>query len=397
MMNLFIPITKIDEEKRLVYGTIAEEVPDHSGEIFDYATSKPNFEKWSSDFEKVTDGKSLGNVRAMHGLTAAGKLTTIAFEDDSKKIEACAKVVDDAEWDKCLEGVYTGFSVGGKYVKRWKDGDLTRYTADPNEVSLVDKPCIPTATFSLVKADGSMEIREFKIIAEESAKKGESMKKAKILEDLQKWSGQEVWDVKAAVEALTSVMCLFECEAQEDHPEAAAQTEALRVVIENLKTFIASEIQETTSTSETVITLADATGDLVKAGARNAKGDLDKIQGIHDHAISLGAKCDAAKTDENGNLAKVEQEKNDALLKVETLTAENNELKKTVDEQAAKIKEWEDAPASDKTIVKAVVVEKTDDVLPDDTKPAEPKTPEEAIKKAYQSPKMMVFGDMAKV
>jgi len=130
---------------------------DKGNEILDYETSKPNFEKWSQDISNATGGKSLGNVRAMHGKTAAGKLTSIYFNDAEKAIEVVAKVVDDNEWNKVLEGVYTGFSVGGKYAKRWADSDLPgvmRYTADPSELSLVDNPCIPGATFSLIKADG---------------------------------------------------------------------------------------------------------------------------------------------------------------------------------------------------------------------------------------------------
>lgn len=163
--KLFIPITKIDAAKRLVFGLATAEKRDASNEVCDYATTKPLYEKWSGDIAKVTDGKSLGNVRAMHGPVAAGKVTTIAFNDAHKQIEICAKVVDDKEWIKVEEGVYTGFSQGGKYVKRWKDPDddtLTRYTAEPYEISLVDVPCLESATFSVIKADGSTELRKFK-------------------------------------------------------------------------------------------------------------------------------------------------------------------------------------------------------------------------------------------
>jgi hypothetical protein len=75
----------------------------------------------------------------MHGLSVAGKLTDISYDDADKSIEVCAKVVDDAEWNKVVEGCYTGFSVGGKYGKKWKetvDGEtITKFTAVPNEVS----------------------------------------------------------------------------------------------------------------------------------------------------------------------------------------------------------------------------------------------------------------------
>ncbi|CAJ6334185.1 Uncharacterised protein [Burkholderia pseudomallei] len=164
-LNLFARLTKVDEEKRLVYGRATEEVVDRAGEIMDYATSKPYFEKWSGDVAKATDGKSVGNLRAMHNNIAAGKLTAIDFLDAEKAIDICAKVVDDAEWDKVLEGVYTGFSIGGDYVKRWADAELSarRFTANPCEISLVDLPCVPTASFfSIEKADGSVMQKAFK-------------------------------------------------------------------------------------------------------------------------------------------------------------------------------------------------------------------------------------------
>ncbi len=164
-MNLFARLTKVDEEKRLVYGRATEEVVDRAGEIFDYETSKPYFEKWSGDISKATDGKSLGNVRAMHGNVAAGKLVTIDFNDEEKAIDICAKIVDDAEWNKVLEGVYTGFSIGGSYQKTWTDtvAKARRYTADPCEISVVDLPCVPTASFfDIQKADGTVMHKVFK-------------------------------------------------------------------------------------------------------------------------------------------------------------------------------------------------------------------------------------------
>ena len=152
--------------KREVWGVAAQEVADKSGEIMDFATSKPEFEKWSAQIQKTSGGLSLGNVREMHGKSAAGKLTYFSANDEAKSFEVCAKVVDDAAWEKVQQGVYTGFSIGGSYAKRWADGNLTRYTASPSEVSLVDSPCIPTATFTMVKADGLTEQVEFIKIAE---------------------------------------------------------------------------------------------------------------------------------------------------------------------------------------------------------------------------------------
>ena len=161
-LDLFLPLAKVDLDRRLITGVATAETPDRSGEIFDYASSKPYFEKWSAEAEAASGGKSLGAVRAMHGPVAAGKLTDIGFDDDAKRITVCAKIVDDDEWRKVQEGVYTGFSQGGRYVKRWADPDsgLTRYTAEPHEISLVDLPCVPDATFDVVKG-GVIERRGF--------------------------------------------------------------------------------------------------------------------------------------------------------------------------------------------------------------------------------------------
>lgn len=166
-VRVFVPLTKVDEEKRLVYGRITQEVLDKSGEVMDYESSKPNFEKWSNEIHEASGGLSKGNVRVMHGLSVAGKLTEIEFDDEDRAIDVCAKIVDDAEWNKVTEGCYTGFSVGGSYGKRWTDklgeDKVKKFTAVPNEVSLVDNPCVPSATFSLVKADGAEEAVAFKV------------------------------------------------------------------------------------------------------------------------------------------------------------------------------------------------------------------------------------------
>lgn len=167
-MKLFAQIRKVDEEKRLVFGRAAEEAVDKADEIMDYASSKPHFQKWSEEIAKDTGGKNLGNVRAMHGKVAAGGLTAIDFNDADKAVDVCAKIVDDNEWKKVLGGIYTGFSIGGSYVGEKKveksDGgkDVTRYTAKPNEISLVDRPCMPNAKFFEVqKADGSLTKIDF--------------------------------------------------------------------------------------------------------------------------------------------------------------------------------------------------------------------------------------------
>jgi hypothetical protein len=160
-LRLFASLTKIDETSREVSGLATAEVVDKEGELFDYESSKPYFKAWTDEMAKATEGKSLGNVREMHQPSAVGKLTGIAFDDELKQISVTARIVDDLAWQKCVLGVYTGFSIGGSYVKVWRDGEFTRYTANPAEISVVDNPCNPGSHFTAVKLDGSVEVRKF--------------------------------------------------------------------------------------------------------------------------------------------------------------------------------------------------------------------------------------------
>src|SRR5271166_3121931 len=85
-LELFLPLMKVDLDRRLVTGVATAESPDRSGEICDYASSKPYFEKRSSEALAASAGKSRGAVRAMHGRIAAGKLTGIEFDDEAKRV-----------------------------------------------------------------------------------------------------------------------------------------------------------------------------------------------------------------------------------------------------------------------------------------------------------------------
>ena len=157
----FVPITKIDVSRREVYGVVTAEVPDKDNEVCDYASTKPEYMKWSADIAKASNGKNMGNLREMHGLSAVGAGKALDFDDSAKLVRMGFRVVDDQAWKKCMEGVYTGFSQGGSYVKTWKQDGMTHYTARPSEVSLVDNPCLSTATFEFIRADGSSEMRKF--------------------------------------------------------------------------------------------------------------------------------------------------------------------------------------------------------------------------------------------
>ena len=157
--TIYLPINKVEENQDgslTVFGRATQEVPDSANEIMDYESSKPLFQRRSQETLERSDGENLFPLRAMHQNIAAGKVTQFDYKDDERAIDISASVVDANEINKVRAHVYTGFSVGGKYAKRWpdRDGKNMRFTADPREISLVDAPAVPTAKMTLFKIDG---------------------------------------------------------------------------------------------------------------------------------------------------------------------------------------------------------------------------------------------------
>jgi hypothetical protein len=413
-MKLFAQIRKVDEEKRLVFGRAAEEAVDKAGEVMDYMASKPHFQKWSADIAKATDGANLGNVRAMHGKVAAGKLTAIDFNDADKAIDVCAKVVDDNEWKKVLEGVYTGFSIGGAYadkiVQKMAGRDVTRYTAKPSEVSLVDSPCMHGAKFFEVqKSDGTLAKVDFQTppedetppadpddvtvngTADEVAALGKLMNEhgltlADLVEKAVPAFIQDKIDAKAKEGAAAAAK---EGEAEEEldadgkpKPKAPPAKGEAPPADDAAAAAAATEAAEKAATNDSLEKLEAAFVDaLAKVGARNSGVDKARITKIHDMAVELGAACaPAEKLAGVDDLSKVD---GGALQKMvaDAVTAATADLQKAFDAQADTIKKLSAAPAAPRISLRAVA--KADDVIDD----------EAALKKAGAAPITDDLGD----
>lgn len=94
-----------------------------------------------------------GNIREMHG-EAAGKALDVLVEGDTTYL--VAKVVDAGAWSKVKEGVYKGFSIGGRVVKARLEkmgGRIVRRITELllTEISLVDRPANPQAAILVFK------------------------------------------------------------------------------------------------------------------------------------------------------------------------------------------------------------------------------------------------------
>lgn len=136
----FIKISKIDPDKRLVFGYASTTDLDSQGEIVELEGMKkalPSYMKFPT-------------IREMHQAKAVGKTETGVI--DNKGLFIQAKIVADDAWKMVKEGVYKGFSIGGRIKQKMgnviKDLDLT-------EISLVDVPANKAAVITLFKKDSN--------------------------------------------------------------------------------------------------------------------------------------------------------------------------------------------------------------------------------------------------
>lgn len=165
-VHLSMPISKIDEEKRLVSGWASLDNADTQGDVILAEANRSAFSRFR------------GNIREMHQPIAVGKM--VSFKEDSFYDQESGKFYNgifvdvhvskgaQSTWEKVLDGTLQGFSIGGaiidsetQFVKdAGTDGKSIRFVKDYDltELSLVDSPANPLANvFSIQKAaDGSL-------------------------------------------------------------------------------------------------------------------------------------------------------------------------------------------------------------------------------------------------
>ena len=156
-MSLFTPFCRVDKEKRLVSGIATNEALDSYGDIVRFDAVK----------KAMPDYMEFGNIREMHQAIAAGVIKDYELKEDEKALYITAKIVDDSAWNKVLEGVYKGFSIGGEIIDanpitvKVKDDDGNEhevYTGGYEiteikliEISVVDRPANPEALITEYK------------------------------------------------------------------------------------------------------------------------------------------------------------------------------------------------------------------------------------------------------
>jgi len=175
-MALHFPITKVNKEKRTVSGFATLDNLDRHGDIVTAEASKKAFERFR------------GNIREMHGASAVGKMVNFKednfFDPETNKkyngIYVTAYISKGAQdaWEKCLDGTYSGFSIGGNIVdaKMEKSDDGTDshrviHNFDLHELSIVDSPANQLSNFFSIQkmAEGIVTENVFWCKADEVA------------------------------------------------------------------------------------------------------------------------------------------------------------------------------------------------------------------------------------
>jgi hypothetical protein len=164
-IHLSMPLSKVDEEKRLVSGWASLDNADSQGDIVLKEANQRAFSRFR------------GNIREMHQPVAVGRM--VDFREDSyydastekfyNGIYVTVYVSKGAQdtWEKVLDKTLQGFSIGGAIIDSEtqfvKDaGGPIRFVKDYEliELSLVDSPANKLANiFSITKSSDGIEMK----------------------------------------------------------------------------------------------------------------------------------------------------------------------------------------------------------------------------------------------
>ena len=162
VINLSVPFTKVNREKRTVSGFATLDNLDQTGDVVTQEASMKAFEGFR------------GNLREMHQPMAVGKVVSFRPETyyDAKTKEFYNGVYVDAyiskgaqdTWEKVLDGTLAGFSIGGKILDSDTEvnkatGQSVRFIKDYSlvELSIVDSPANELCNIlSIEKVNGQM-------------------------------------------------------------------------------------------------------------------------------------------------------------------------------------------------------------------------------------------------
>lgn len=315
MPKFYAEIQKYDEDQRLVYGYASTEALDQQGEVVKLDAIK----------DALDDYMKFANLREMHQPSAVG--TTEFAKVDDKGVWICGKVVDDTAWTKVKEGVYKGFSIGGRALIK-SGGTISKMRL--MEISLVDRPANPECMIEMFKRATDVEGVIPAYISKSMYNVAELAGLIAALGNLRSW-----------------VLSEGQWEGDErDAEQAAKMGEAINVLLEVCSSMVTDEGTELLAMSDKPedVQKVDHMAEASKAAARaNADGN----QQGEDAGEVTAPKCEhcgAAKSDAPEDIAKVDAPAGDPVAKLDepdgdpiakAVAEARDEFKKALDEQRA--------------------------------------------------------------
>ena len=383
IFKAFAPITKVDDEQRMVYGYASTDSKDSQGEIV----------KSDAIEAALPDYMKFANIREMHTMSAVGVAKSAEVNEGGLYIGA--KVVDDAAWIKVKEGVYKGFSIGGKALEK-ANGIISKLRL--TEISLVDRPANPECVIDTWKADSLEDGEDVAKADEQPAEKSEQLA-APAAVDAPVEKG--MYNMNRLIEALQCIKnamsdAAYEQKYGEHSPEMLADMKAAYLALGAVtQKYLSEEI----SPPGTTMQMGDGIDnmDVLKAGAMYSKATKATLGNIHKMLRDCNKamedmgydKDDMDKADHGEDLSKAE-----ALAKAESdlakVSAERDDL-------AKRVKELEAQPEPAK--VAATSIGKSDDTndsLAASAPAADPNDPLSMFKAALARPISMGSAPISK-
>lgn len=357
--NSYASIVKYDKNEDgtlMVYGKATDDTLDLDSQICDPAWLDSAMPAWF---------KSGGNVREMHGPSAAGVAKEYESKSDGHFIGVL--VVDPLAAKKVETGVYQGFSIGIKsprVVRDQKAANGRIIDGQIIEVSLVDRPANPSAKLILAKAiEGETslvqveELHEYKApLPTEVAKmtaKGSKMETIKQITELAKSLtpnavkfDQTLFD--NARRALAELIAMEAAEMTEGHDERHSLSTLVGAVHALMAWYEGEESEGEVPEVTEEIELAAQPSDVADAEREEAVGEkmCDKCDKSMDECKCADKEADA---DEEADAEKTTEA--DAPVAEEAPVVEAEVVEETTEVSEV---ESSDAPSIEDVVEKAV-------------------------------------------
>ena len=341
---------KNDDGTLMVFGKATDDTLDLDSQICDPKWLDEAMPQWF---------KSGGNIREMHGPSAAGIAKEYEAKNDGHYIGV--HVVDPLAAKKVETGVYQGFSIGIKSPRVIRDVKAANgriVAGQIIEISLVDRPANPSAKLILAKTvEGETSLVQVEEELEIKSEKGSKMETIKQITELAKSLNADSvkFDRAKYDEAMAAIADLIAIEASEikdGHDENYSISHLLEA-IGHLKAWYEGEEAEG-EVAEAEEEIESASVKAADDSDADGEAEADEAKAVDACEDGKCGKCMECMSDKDADTTR-EQEVGEAAIK--TTDAEEPVVEEATEEVAKEDSVAEkvtDAPSVEDVVEKAV-------------------------------------------